>query len=372
MSFSYLWVSDYELEAPKEASQFPEQEPPSPDYVPKPEHPPSPDYVPGFEHPPSPDYVPGPEYPKYLVPSDDEVPIEDQPLPVDALPTTLSPGYIDDSDPEEDPKEDHADYPADGGDEKDKEESYEDDADDEASKEEEDDDEEEEEHLSSADTSTIPIDDPVSSAEARISVRPQTLIEASAEALIAEYASAPTPPSPPPSPLTLLSSPLPQISSPPLPLPSPPTHTSPTYSEALLGYRATMIRSRATLPLPLPAPSLPLLLLATDRREDISEADVPPQKRLCLNFLAPMFKVGESSTAAAARQPGLDVTHATDYGFVDTMDATPGRLCLERAPTTLKELSQRVTDLATTLAWDTHEMYVHIEDAQDDRALLRA
>nr|GEX09482.1 putative reverse transcriptase domain-containing protein [Tanacetum cinerariifolium] len=52
--------------------------------------PPSPDYVPGPEHPPSPDYVP-----------------EDQPQHVDALPIALSSGYVADSDPEEDPEEDH-------------------------------------------------------------------------------------------------------------------------------------------------------------------------------------------------------------------------------------------------------------------------
>ncbi|GJY59369.1 hypothetical protein Tco_0459261 [Tanacetum coccineum] len=97
--------------------------PPSPDYVPGPEHPPSPDYVPGPEHPPSPveiPYIPEPEYPEYLVPSEDEAPMEDQPLPADASPAALSPGYVPDSDPdedpEEDPEEDHADYPADGGD----------------------------------------------------------------------------------------------------------------------------------------------------------------------------------------------------------------------------------------------------------------
>nr|GFC34471.1 hypothetical protein [Tanacetum cinerariifolium] len=44
----------------------------------------------------------------------------------------------------------------------------------------------------------------------------------------------------------------------------------------------------------------------------------------------------------------------------------------ERELTTLEELSQRVTDLAAILAWDTHEMYVRFEDAQDDRALQRA
>ncbi|GJX57883.1 putative reverse transcriptase domain-containing protein [Tanacetum coccineum] len=97
--------------------------PPSPDYVPGPEHPPSPDYVPGPEHPPSPvevPYVPEPEYPEYLAPSDVEAPLEEQPLPAEASPTALSPGYVADSDPdkdpEEDPKEDHADYPANGGD----------------------------------------------------------------------------------------------------------------------------------------------------------------------------------------------------------------------------------------------------------------
>ncbi|GJS69143.1 hypothetical protein Tco_0701984, partial [Tanacetum coccineum] len=89
------WVSDEEPEAPEEAPQSLEQASPSPDYEP------------GPEHPPSPDYVPGPEYPEYLVPSDDEVPIEDQPLPVDASPRTLSPGYVANSDPlEEDPEED--------------------------------------------------------------------------------------------------------------------------------------------------------------------------------------------------------------------------------------------------------------------------
>ncbi|GJT14509.1 hypothetical protein Tco_0861551 [Tanacetum coccineum] len=43
--------------------------------------------------------------------------MKDQPLSADASPTTLSPGYIDDSDPEEDkedPEKDPADHPADG------------------------------------------------------------------------------------------------------------------------------------------------------------------------------------------------------------------------------------------------------------------
>ncbi|GKG40096.1 hypothetical protein Tco_0466873, partial [Tanacetum coccineum] len=85
----------------------------------QPVDPPSPDYVPGPKHPPSPieiPFIPEPEYPEYLVPSEDEAPMKDQPLPADASPVALSPGYVPDSDPEEDSEEEHADYPADGGD----------------------------------------------------------------------------------------------------------------------------------------------------------------------------------------------------------------------------------------------------------------
>ncbi|GKA29721.1 hypothetical protein Tco_0715966 [Tanacetum coccineum] len=283
------------------ALQAPEQEPPSPDYVP------------GPEHPSSPNYVPDPEYPEYLVPSDTEAPMEDQPLPDDASPAALSPGYIADFDPEEDPEEDPADYPADGGEDDDDESSDDDDDDD-------DDDEEddEEEHLASADSSDVLSIDHVPSAEdteafetdesahtlvpsprrrtARMSVRPQIPMSDTAEALIAEYASAPTPPSPPPSPFSPLSSPLPQIPSPPIPLPSLPT-TSPTYAEAPLGYRAAEIRLRAASPPtyhPSEIPSPPLLLPSTTHRDDLPEADMPLWKRA--RFTAPTgrFEVGES------------------------------------------------------------------------------
>nr|GEU74194.1 hypothetical protein [Tanacetum cinerariifolium] len=73
------------------------------------EHPLSPDYVPGPEHLHSPieiPYVPDLEYPEYLVPSDAEAPLEDQPLPADASPTSASPGYMADFDPDKDPNED--------------------------------------------------------------------------------------------------------------------------------------------------------------------------------------------------------------------------------------------------------------------------
>ncbi|GJR88169.1 hypothetical protein Tco_0212180, partial [Tanacetum coccineum] len=104
-------VSDEEPKAPVEASQLPGQAPSSPDYLP------------GPEHLSLPDYVPRREYPEYLVPSDDEAPIEDQPLLVDASPTALSPSYVANFDMEEDPEEDLVDYPADGGEEELEEES---------------------------------------------------------------------------------------------------------------------------------------------------------------------------------------------------------------------------------------------------------
>ncbi|GJW29277.1 hypothetical protein Tco_0046152 [Tanacetum coccineum] len=305
----------------------------------------SPDYVLSPEEPKHasllPKYVPKSVYPEYLAPSNDDISIEYQPLPADASLTTLSPGYIADLDPEEDPKEDPEDgpkedpteYPADEGDEEEEEESSRDDVNDKDEEEasEEDDDEEEKEHLAPIDSSRVPIYDPFPSDE---ETEPFEIDE-----------SAPTLPSP------RLRKARISIPSPPLPLLLP--------------------------PLLLHAPSSPLLLPATDHRKDVPEADVPPQKRLCLTAPTPRFEVRESLAVAAARQPGLDVTHATDYSFVDTVDAilrSPMSREVsygitdvwddmvkdmeERALTTLEELSQRVTDLAATLARDTHEMYV--------------
>ncbi|GJV03834.1 putative reverse transcriptase domain-containing protein, partial [Tanacetum coccineum] len=69
-----------------------EQESPSPEYVPDP--------IELENHVPV--YVPEPDYPEYLASSDDDIPVEYQPLPADASPVALSPGYIADSDLEED------------------------------------------------------------------------------------------------------------------------------------------------------------------------------------------------------------------------------------------------------------------------------
>ncbi|GJU66281.1 reverse transcriptase domain-containing protein [Tanacetum coccineum] len=192
-----------------------------------------------------------------------------------------------------------------------------------------------------------------------MSVRSQAPIPFPPEAEVAWLLAIPTTP---PSPLTPLSSPLPQIPSPPLHVPSPPT--SPTYAKAPLGYRAVGIQLGAASPLPLPPPSPPLLLPSTDRRADIPEVVLPPRKRLCI-APGPRFEVGESSSAAATRPTR---GHRADYGFIGTLDAELRRDQVremgygitdvwedltedteEVPPTSVAELSQRVTDLVTTI-----------------------
>ncbi|GJZ16014.1 hypothetical protein Tco_0551691, partial [Tanacetum coccineum] len=259
--------------------------------------------------PPSPNYVPDPEYPEYLALSNGEIP-----------------------DPEEDLEEDPVDYPADKGDDDEEGEESSKDDNDEEEEASEDDKDEEEEHLAPADSTILPAIDPVPSAEetkpfetdeARISARPYIPLSPSTKALIVEYASAPTPPLPPPSPLLLLSSPLPRIPSPPLLLP--PLHTSPTYASAPLCYRAAMVHLRAASPStyhPLHVPSPPLLLPFADYRSDIPEAEIPPRKRVCFTAPTRRFEVRESSTATATRQTGHTLARMVDYRFFDTLDAS--------------------------------------------------
>nr|GEX04309.1 hypothetical protein [Tanacetum cinerariifolium] len=312
---------------------------------------------------PSPDYVHGLEYPEYVAPTDDEIPEE---------------SFMDDDDEEEASEKD------------------------------------EEEHLAPVESAALPTIDlvpstkeaepfqtdesastplPPRSPQTRVlfsqtglrwawkTIRPYPHMTASTKALIAEYASAPTPPSPPPSPLSPLSTSLPRIPSPPLPLP--PLHTSPSYASAPLGYKAAMVQLKAASPLHIPSPSQhvpspqlhvpsePLLLPSVDRRSDIPKTDMPFQKRLCLTALAFRFEVWESSTADVARQIGDTLARRVDYEFIDTLDNSI-RASEGRVMTVVGEVNERVTDIATTQRRDAHELYVRDEDAQEDRALLRA
>nr|GEX93450.1 hypothetical protein [Tanacetum cinerariifolium] len=283
----------------------------------------SPDYVPGPKHPPSLieiPYVPEPEYPEYL-----------------------------------------ADYPADGGDGDDEPSDDDDDNTDDEDPEEEpfkEDDEEEEEHPALTDSLAVPTVDLVLSARetealeadepthapglpisipfsqtrlcrARKTVRPEPPMSASMKASIARQAALLSPPLPIPSLL--------------LPLPSPLT-TSPTDTGAPLGYRAAEIRMRA-------------LLSSTSCKTDILEADMPPRKKACLTAPTPGFEIGESSAAG--------------YGITGTWDEIVEKM-MEIAPTTLEEVNDGVTELDTIVRKRTDEFEVRFEDAQFDRALLRA
>ncbi|GJW14423.1 hypothetical protein Tco_0018556 [Tanacetum coccineum] len=363
-----------------------------------------------MQEPPPPDFVPKPVYPEFMPPEDDVLPAEEQPLPAAVSPTADLPGYITEFDPkedpkeedDEDPKEDLADYPTDKDDDVEEEESSGDDADDE--EEEEDEDEEKEEHLAPAD-SVLPL---AHRTTGRMSIRAQT----------------PIPSFRIPSPPLLVSSPLPI---PPSPLPASPTHS--------LGYRAVMIQLRAELlstshplpqpppiilprtkafmvmmrvvapstyilaprsetppsgtppllPIPLPTSSPPLLLPSTDCRADVIEVTLPPQKRLCI-APGPRYEVGECSYAPTARPTR---GFRADYGFVGTLDAKirrdldreigygitdvredPNDIAEEILVTDVAELGQRMTDFVTTVRQDTNEIYGRLDDAQDDRLLM--
>ncbi|GKE38687.1 hypothetical protein Tco_1462092, partial [Tanacetum coccineum] len=139
-------------------------------------------------------------------------------------------------------------------------------------------------------------------------------MSASMEVRIAEHAAAPTPP--------LL------VASPPSPLPSPLT-TNPTDAGTPLGYRAAGIWMRAA--------SLPLLLPSTSHRTDIPEAEMPPQKKAALLLPLPDSRSGRVQQLVLRDSQGL----------------------LWRLT-----LGMRLQE--------TEKFQVRFEDAQDDRAYLRA
>ncbi|GKF20100.1 hypothetical protein Tco_0068738, partial [Tanacetum coccineum] len=98
---------------------------------------------------------------------------------------------------------------------------------------------------------------------------------------------------------------------------------------------------------------------------------MPFRKRLCLTAPDSRFEIWESSTATAARQTRHTLSRRVDYRFVDTVDASI-RASESRVMTAVEEVNERVADLATTQRQDAHELHVCDEDAQDDRAFLRA
>nr|GEZ76638.1 reverse transcriptase domain-containing protein [Tanacetum cinerariifolium] len=212
-------------------------------------------------------------------------------------------------DPKEDPEDDQADYPADGGDGDDEPSDEDDDnTDDEDPKEEPFVEDDKEEE----ETEALEADEPTHAPGSPISILfSQTRLCRARKNVRPEPPMSASIEASIARQAALLSQPLP-IPSLPLPLLSPLT-TGLTDTGAPLGYRAAGIRMRA-------------LLLSTSRRTNIPGADMPPQKRACLSTPTPRFEIGESSSAGAA----------------------------------------------STVRQRMNEFEVRFEDAQFDRALLRA
>ncbi|GJS82189.1 hypothetical protein Tco_0748730 [Tanacetum coccineum] len=144
--------------------------------------------------------------------------------------------------------------------------------------------------------------------------------------------------------------------------------------------RAAMTQMRATAPSTyhpllssgtLPLLPIPLPALSTSRRADILEADTSPRKRLLLTTLRPSCEVGESSAAAAVRQPGPTMTHRVGYSLIDTME-TRFRDTERRMMTALVMVNMRVSYQVDVRSIESLEFYSRHHDAQKDRAAVRA
>nr|GEX43425.1 hypothetical protein [Tanacetum cinerariifolium] len=235
-------------------------------------------------------YVPKPEYLEYYALSDDDI-------------------QDDDEDPEEDPSEEHEPEDDDEDPEEDPNKVHE--PEDEDTKEEEPFEGFDETELFEEDETAI-TPPPPKHRRARISVRPQTPMAASIQALINAFA----------------------IGSPPFPLPL----TSPAYDQAPLGHRATMIRMK----------------------DDILKEDMPPRRIFVLTTPPRGCDVAESfAAAAAARAP------RSQYDFVNTVEAGHG---LIRSPghnaLTIARVADRAEDVGYVKALHAseHRMMTSIEE----------
>nr|GEV00707.1 hypothetical protein [Tanacetum cinerariifolium] len=293
--------------------------PPSPDYIPglkEPQAPPVPqdedEHELMFIQPHDPDFVPEPIYLEYIPLEDEHILLaEEQALPPVISPTTKSPGYVDESNPDEDLEEyveDEAEdglveYPMDRGDDGDDEDDGDLSGYDADNEDEDEDEEDEEEQLAPADSVVIiPINELVSPPKgteptipppsidtttigARITIQPKTSISLPPEADVERLLAMPIPS---PSPLTSFS--------------------PPSAGEHL---------ARCTAPATLPSPPLPPFLYPpppVDRKEGIPESDQPPRKRFCLSTLG-------------FREVGYGIRDT----WIDLAEAVP-----EMAPTTLE------------------------------------
>nr|GEZ21748.1 hypothetical protein [Tanacetum cinerariifolium] len=279
------------------------------------------------------------------------------------LPTAELPGYVVESDPEEDLEEYEDDesedgpvnYPMDGGDDGDDDDgdSSRDDTDD------EDEDEEEEENLALADSAAVvPSVKPVSPPEGTKPVIPPPspdITTTGAKITIRIQASGFH------------------------------FHFTRGRVERLASTQALIDAVTAALPSP-PLPPLTLSLYIpppVDRMDDGPESEFLPRKRSCLSTLGPKYEIRESLTARPTRGRGID------YRFVNTLDAEVRRRGIrevgygirdtwvdltkavpEIAPMTLGEVNTRVIELAELYEHDTQDLYALLEDAQDSRTRI--
>ncbi|GJR03384.1 hypothetical protein Tco_0526368 [Tanacetum coccineum] len=341
--------------------------PPSPDYIPGPEEPQTPpvpqdedEREPMFIQPHDPDYVPEPIYPEYIPLEDEhEFPVEEQPLPPVDSPTAESPGYVTESDPEEDPKEYEddetedglVDYPIDGGEDgdDDDDDSSGDDADDE---DEEDEEEEEEKHLALADSAVIvPTVELVS--PPRITVWLQASISLPPKAGVERLLAMPTPP---PSPLTSLS--LPSVGERLARCTDPFAHSSPP--PALVDAVTVVLPSP---PLPTLPPSL-YIPPPVDRRDDVLESEQPPH-------------------AEERRRGSREVGYGIRDTWVDPAEAVPKIAPMIIGEDSTTRISQRVTidsqrvnlligDRMTLQETAVHfELQIHHEQVHETRSQMQ-
>ncbi|GJT54621.1 hypothetical protein Tco_0989675 [Tanacetum coccineum] len=92
---------------------------------------------------------------------------------------------------------------------------------------------------------------------------------------------------------------------------------------------------------------------------DIPEADTPPRKRLLLTTPRPGCEIGESSAAAAARQPGPTI----ETRLRDTE---------RRMMTALELVNRRVTYQVDVCTRESSEFCTRHHDAQKDRAAWKS
>ncbi|GKA41514.1 hypothetical protein Tco_0734174 [Tanacetum coccineum] len=123
-----------------------------------------------------------------------------------------------------------------------------------------------------------------------------------------------------------------------------------------------------------PTPLLPPFFLSP-RIRPLSpralEADTPPRKRLLLTTPRPGCEIGESSAAAAARQPGPTMETRLDHSHVDTME-TRFRDIERRMMTALEMVNRRVSYQVDVRSRESSEFYSRHHYAQKDRAAMRS